>query len=189
MNRTGSLIVALSAMACASVLAQQKKKNAPEKQPQQPEKTVAPRKVLEPQAYLGNSANLGGNIQKTTFTDLMKQGLTAKDSLGRQYKVIGFNFTYAERNLYEDSVGNLMVKADFSTTYCHGDTLPEVLTRYIPASQSKIGEESPGIYQRVKAGDTVYFDRISLLRHTPDAPLPPDSTAILGKGMKFVIVK
>ena len=119
----------------------------------------------------------------------MKQGLTSHDSLGRTFKVIGFNFTYAERNLYEDSIGNLVVKADFSTTYCHGDTLPEILTRYIPASMSKTNEETPGFYQRVKPGDTVYFDRISVLRFTPNSPLPPDSAAILGRAMKFVITK
>lgn len=187
MNRTGSLIVALSMVACVSVFAQQKAKSAAGTK--QPEQKAVPRRVLEPQVYLGNSANWGGTIQKNTFRELMKQGLTSKDSMGRQYKIISFNFTYAERNLYEDSVGNLVVKADFSTTYCHGDTLPDVLTRYIPASQSKIGEESPGIYQRVKAGDTVYFDRISVLRYTPNTPLPADSLAIMGKGMKFTIVK
>jgi hypothetical protein len=175
-------------MACASAFAQQKAKSAPDKK-QAEKQQPAVRRIFEPPVYLGNSTNYGGTIPKNAFIELMKQGLTSKDSLGRLYKVSSFNFTYAERNLYEDSVGNLMVKADFSSLYCVGDTLPETITRYIPASQSRVNEETLGIYQRLKAGDTVYFDRITVLKYTPNATLAPDSTAILGRGMKFVITK
>jgi hypothetical protein len=185
MKKTGGIVSAMLALMCMNLYAQQKAKTPADKQP---EKKVA-RKAFEPPVYLGLSDKWNGTLSKKDFTDLMKQGLTSKDSLGRQYKVISFLFTYAERNLYEDSVGNLVVKPDFSTTFCNGDTLPEILTRNIPASESKVNEATPGLYQRVKAGDTVYFDRISVVHYTPNTPLPPDSTAMLGRHMNFQITK
>ncbi|MES2704750.1 MAG: hypothetical protein V4649_19065 [Bacteroidota bacterium] len=183
MKRTGSLFAVILLLVCINLLAQQKGKNAAA--------GAAPkaRRMTVPDVYLGNSEVREGTIPKKQFSDLMKQGLTSRDSMGRTYKVVSFNFTFGERNLYEDSIGNLQIKTDFASMYCHGDTLPDVLTRYIPASQSKINEETPGFYQRVKAGDTIYFDRISVVRYTPNAPLPPESDAILGRKMKLVITK
>jgi hypothetical protein len=117
--------------------------------------------------YLGHSSLTEGDISKQAFDSLLKQGLTAKDSLGKACKVYSFMFNYGERNLYEDSMGTLTVMTDYMMEECPGDTL----TPNISAS----------IYDRTKAGDTAYFDSVMVMR--------PDNTLIKGKSMKFFIKK
>lgn len=135
-----------------------------------------PKKVLLPQAYLGKSDFKGGPIKREQLNDLLKQGITSRDSAGKQYKVAGFEFGYAERMLYEDSAGNLVVMVDYLTEYCPGT----VLTPGIQAS----------IYDRFKPGDTVYIERVSVVR--PRQIEGNDETTdevIAGKGMKIVITR
>lgn len=117
--------------------------------------------------YLGKSDYSKGNISKRLFDSLVRQGLTAKDSNGKVYKITEFGFTYAERNLYEDSVGNQMVVADYLADFCFGDTLNAFLKVNIP--------------ERSKPGDTVFFDRIIVKS--------PEGNNALGKGMKFILTK
>lgn len=117
--------------------------------------------------YLGHSGINGGQISKTLFDSLLKQGLTSVDSAGVVYPVLNFIFNYAERNLYEDSIGNLVMLTDYMLEYCPGDTLTSDI--------------SSTIYQRTKSGDTLYFDRIIVKR--------PDSTEASGTSMKFEISK
>ncbi|HXS36751.1 MAG TPA: hypothetical protein VN721_08625 [Flavipsychrobacter sp.] len=117
--------------------------------------------------YLGHSTLSGGTVNKFVFDSLLKQGLTSMDSAGVIYTVSSFIFNYAERNLYEDSAGNLVMLTDYLLEYCPGDTLTSDI--------------SQTIYQRVKNGDTLYFDRVIVKR--------PDSTEASGKSMKFVITK
>jgi hypothetical protein len=120
-------------------------------------------------AYLGQSDFNNGLIPKVKFDELLKQGLTAKDSIGRMYKVDGFTFSYAARNLYEDSVGKLIVLTDFFSEPCLGDTI------------------SPGIkvnvyqYGLTKPGDTAYFDGIKVIK--------PEGGHWTAPPMKFVITK
>ena len=141
-----------------------------------------PRKLFIPPVYLGHSAYSGGAIRKQLFDSLLKQGLSAHDSLGNIYRVAGFDFSYAERNLYEDSVANLVVLTDFQSEYCPGDT--------ISLDLSLATETSPSIYQRTKAGDTVYFDHIRLFAQHGNKIFPSlDTLPILGRGMKFTITK
>lgn len=132
---------------------------------------VTQKKLFLPQAYLGNSDYKGGAIKRDELSKLLRQGLTSRDSLGNRYKVTGFEFSYAERMLYEDSISNVMVLVDYMTEYCPGDTLT--------------GGISSSIYDRIKAGDTVYFERISVLRDNSNT----GGDVIAGKGMKFVITK
>lgn len=127
---------------------------------------TAAKKKMKVQAYLGHSDISGGKISKRLFDSLMKQGITAKDSLGNYYKVDGFLFTYAELNIYEDSVGNLVPMTDYREEYCEGDTLS--------------ANVSSTLYQRTKVGDTVYFDQISLIP-------PKGRPGAAGKAMKFEI--
>lgn len=96
--------------------------------------------------YLGQSDMTGGKIPRDEFNRLLKQGLRAKDSSGNSYRVDGFFFSYAERNLYEDSVGNLMMMTDYMREYCVGDTVSRAI--------------SLNIFDRTKPGDTAYFDNI-----------------------------
>ena len=118
-------------------------------------------------AYLGHSGLNGGQVTKRTFDSLLKQGLTARDSAGNLLQVDGFTFSYAERNLYEDSVGKLMILTDFFSEYCPGDTVSRGV--------------SMNIYHKTKPGDTAYFDNIRV--HLPTG----GQTGT--KGMKFVLIK
>lgn len=118
--------------------------------------------------YLGNSNRQGGGISKFVFDSLLKQGIRAKDSLGRAYQVESFDFSYAERNMYEDEVGNLMWVTDYLNELCLGDTI----SRNVAAS----------IYMRTKPGDTTYFDNIRLRRVSDNLPFQ-------GKAMRFEITK
>lgn len=99
--------------------------------------------------YLGKSDVRGGEMNEKRFDELMKQGLTARDTGGVAYKIKGFMFGYKEPNLYEDEAGNLMVYTEYYGEYCLGDTLTPLL--------------KATLYDRTKAGDTLYFDRITLI--------------------------
>lgn len=134
-------------------------------------KESKPHKVLMPQAFLGNSDKKGGMIGRDEFTKLVKQGLQARDSAGNRYKVTGFEFMYGERQMYEDSAGRPMVMFDYLSEYCPGDTLsPGVAT---------------SLFNRLKAGDTAYFNRVEVLRARPGEA----GTVIMGKGMKFALTR
>lgn len=132
-------------------------------------------KLLMPTVYLGDSKYKGGPIKREEFNRLLKQGLTSKDSVGNRYKVMGFDFNYAEAQLYEDSIGNPKVMMDFSFEYCPGDTI----TRNVSSS----------IYDRIKPGDTVYISNVRVVKYLNKTKLAPDSTAFLAKGLKCEIIK
>ena len=139
------------------------------------EKTL-PKKILRPNVYLDSSNYSGGEIPKKELDDLLKKRLTAHDSSGNNYRIIGFDFTYAERNLYEDSIGNSEVLVDYMNEYCPGDTITTDI--------------SGSIFDRAKAGDTVFIDHIQLMPYPGNTILSPTDTAIIaGKGLKCIIVK
>ncbi|MCD6062092.1 MAG: hypothetical protein K0R82_3 [Flavipsychrobacter sp.] len=131
------------------------------------------RKVVKPAVkripvYLGRSAITDGSkVSKKTFDSLLKQGLTSRDSLGSPYSVDGFALTYGERNLYEDSIGNLMWITDHLVEYCMGDSLTTFLLN--------------NITERSKPGDTVYFDQITV--RSAQGKAEP------GKGIRLVLTK
>lgn len=129
------------------------------------------RHVLIPQAYLGSSDLKGGMVSKEEFARLIKQGIQARDSAGNKYKVTGFEFIYGERQMYEDSVGRPFVTFDYMSEYCPGDTL----SRGVAAS----------LYERLKAGDTAYFNRVEVLRAKPGEA----GSIIMGRGMKFALTR
>ena len=118
--------------------------------------------------YLGRSEITdGAKLTKRAFDSLLRQGLTAKDSVGNPYKVEGFAFTYGERNLYEDSVGNQMWVTDHLVEYNFGDTLSTFLLNNITG--------------RSKGGDTVYIDNITLRSDTRGGAL--------GRALRLVLQK
>ncbi len=133
----------------------------------QDKKTVPPPPVKRIPVYLGNSGMMGGVMSKKQFDQLLQLGLTSKDSLGKSYQVEGFMLTYAERNLYEDSIGNLMYMTDLFSESFKGDTVSSYWL-----SQLK---------DRSKTGDTVYIDQITVRS--------PEGTNEHGKGMRIVITK
>jgi hypothetical protein len=133
----------------------------------------APRKIYMPQAYLGTSELKGGAVPREQLAEMLRQGVTAHDSTGKQFQVAGFEFNYAERMLYEDSTGNLMVVVDYLSEYCPGNKLSEGI--------------SASIYDRLKPGDTVYIERVSLIR--PGGGTAAEDDEFSGKGLKFGITK
>lgn len=159
MNRTIGVFLLVTSILTGAATHAQVKSNIADK-----------KKVFLPQAYLGNSDYYSGTIKKDVLSNLLKQGLTSKDAAGNKYKVTGFEFAYSERALYEDSVGNLQVLVDYMFEYCPGDTLSSGI--------------SSVIYDRFKAGDTVFFNRIHVLK-----PNAASGDIVSGKGMKFVITK
>jgi hypothetical protein len=174
MNRIVNILLLVLFMAVGvNLLAQKVAKGKTDNK--QPGKDAAGgKKIFLPPVYLGHSDYKGGTIKKEKFDELLKQGLTSHDSLGNRYRVVGFQFSYAERNIYEDSLGNLQAMMDYAYEYCPGDTI----TSNISAS----------IYDRTKPGDTIYFDRISVVRLQKNAT-QPDDQAIAGRAMKFAIIK
>ncbi|GAA4460962.1 hypothetical protein GCM10023093_04720 [Nemorincola caseinilytica] len=101
---------------------------------------------------------------------MLQQGLTARDSTGNKYKVAGFELGYAERMIYEDSLGNLVTLMDRMSHYCLGDTLSAGV--------------SSSIYERFKLGDTLYINRVTVLK-----PSGATTTEIAGKGMICILTK
>jgi hypothetical protein len=148
------IVVILAALCVTTVWAQTK----------ETKKVVKPKPIP---VYLGSTNKSDGKISKKEFDDAIKQGLISRDSTGRAYRVDGFLLTYAERNLYEDSVGNPLILTDFLSEVCYGDSLNTFLKN--------------NITERSKQGDTVYFDQISVIS--------PEGQNLKGKSMRFVLTK
>ncbi len=157
---------------CATLMAQQKKGGKPVASDKTGNgKTIPNKKLYSPDVFLGKSDFKGGKIPVAQFTSLMKQGLTAHDSLGNRFDILSFKFNYAERRVYEDTVGDLAMMVDLLTENCAGDSLPAHI--------------SESLYDRVKKGDTVFFDHVILVR--PNGRRLSDT--MLGRNMKCEITK
>lgn len=141
-----------------SALAQKAKKDAKPAT----KAAIAPKKEIV--VYLGNSTMSNGPVSKPVFDSLMAQGLKVEGNNGT---VSGFSFTYAERGIFEDSVGDPIERVELLTEFCKGDSLTRIIRNSLPG--------------RTKNGDTAFFDRI-LVRL-------PDGNEAHGKPMKFVITK
>ena len=159
--------VSLLMLFVANLGGQQRKVNRQDKLPE----ATKVKKNLKPQLYLGKSGFCGGKIKVSTFDSLLRQGVSCHDSDGRQYDVIGFNFDYYERKIYEDSAANMIFLTDYSTEYCLGDTVSESISR--------------SIYSRIKSGDTAAFDRVTLVRKNTQNK----TDTFLGTGMKCYLDK
>ena len=180
MNRTAVILFLSLMMAGIHLSGQQKAGSKPA--------VKGPAKMFVPPVYLGESDYKGGPIQPERFSILLKQGLTSYDSLGNHYKIVGFDFSYAERKVYEDSVGTLVKMTDFMSEYYPGNMIGADLATDADTSSDK--EVILSLYQRVKPGDTVYFDHIMLNKIGKNSLFSiPDSVAIAGRGIKCVIIK
>jgi hypothetical protein len=160
MNRRLLLLAAIALLVTA-VYAQRKtpKTNTPA--------TPVPASTGKPvmDVVIGNSNYSGGNITKAEFDANAVHGVHIRNAQGAYIE--GFSFTYGERNLYEDSVGNEKPVTEYLTEYCMGDTLSPIIKNTIA--------------KRTKPGDTAYYDDIHIRM--------PDGRPALGKSMKFVIVR
>ncbi len=117
-------------------------------------------------AMLGDTSSLSnGDISKEEFDRLAPQGIRLKNAGGAFIE--GFTFTYGERHLYEDSVGNDLLVTSYLSEYCLGDTLSGIISKTLN--------------YRTKPGDTAYYDGIHVRM--------PDGTGATAKPMKFVITR
>ena len=77
---------------------------------------------------------------------------------------------------------------DFTSEYSNSNMLPPDIATDGDTSSEK--EVTLSLYQRVKAGDTIYFDHVKVLKQGHNSLISlPDTVAIAAKGMKCVIVK
>ena len=125
-----------------------------------------------PVVTIGRSGYSGGLIKADQFKSILKDGLKSQDSTGQMLKVVSFNFTYGERGFFEDSAGEIHMMMDLMSEFCIGDTI-----------SSNVGGV---IYERVKAGDTIYFSQIALEKRWPKAN---KTDTFLGKSFKCAITK
>ncbi|RYD59062.1 MAG: hypothetical protein EOP56_02200 [Sphingobacteriales bacterium] len=130
------------------------------------DKSKKPPKAKPIPVYLGNEY-MDGAMPSSAFGTALAKGLKGKDSSGKTYTVNGFRLTYVERNLYEDAEGNMKVEPDYMMEYCFGDSVIWFLRNNLAS--------------RAKAGDTVYFDNITLTS--------PEGHGAQGKGIKLVLTK
>jgi len=166
-QRLRYLLLAVMVLATANLIARQVKASAGKS---------TPVKVFKPGVYLGSTGLNSGTLHKGEVEKMLHELVTSHDSTGKKYKVVAFDFTYMDRNLYEDSVGNLIVVPDYLNQHCHGDSIPSEITA--------------NLKDRVKGGDTIFYYNVQVVRYQPKTNLPmPDSTAFLAKSMKFAIVK
>jgi hypothetical protein len=176
MHRIVKILLPVLLLVFSTSLFAQQKVNGKTEGQQPGKNSAAPSRVLMPDTYLGRSGRNGGAITKPDFDNLLRQGITSRDSLGNKYKVIGFFFGYGERSLYEDEAGNLQTVRDYLEEYCAGDTIT--------------ANVSGSIYERTKPGDTVYIDRVKVLGYIKKTTqLQPESNEMLSKPMKFAIIK
>lgn len=166
MNRTGKVIsIFLMLFLCLTTLWSQ-------------DKTVkkSAKKVLFPDVYLANTNYARGAIRRVVLDSLLRKPLTSHDSTGKEYKVLGFDFTYAERGYFEDSAADLKVFTDYLFEYCPGDTITENI--------------SHNLFDRFKPGDTVFIDHVRLTgldKGSKKSEL--DTIVFYGKSIKLYITK
>ncbi len=105
-------------------------------------------KIVPIPVYFGNSDIDSGIVPKQVFDSLLKQGFTSRDSNGRVFHVNSFMFTYCERNLYEDSVGNPIIVTDYLSEFNFNNKLKEY--------------QLDAILYKSKWGDTLIIEKITL---------------------------
>lgn len=134
------------------------------------------RKLLLPQAYFASTNFSGGVVRKDTLSKMLRKGISVRDSAGNAYRVHGFEFGYAERGWFDDSAANPILVVDYLTEYCLGDTLSGGITS--------------SIYDRMKPGDTLFINRVSVYKNTnKKGEAVAEDDIILSKGIKCVIAK
>lgn len=171
-KRAGTIVAGvLATMCCVTLWAQQKAGTTQVKNTgKDTAASHAKKRPPKPVVYLGRSNFSGGEILVKDFDSLLKQGITARDDKGNAMKILGFNFNYAERRLFENEEGEMSMQIDFATEFCPGDTITSNI--------------SGSIYDRIKGGDTVFIAEILL-----EKKMGNDVDTVFGKEMKCVIKK
>ncbi len=150
-------LAACFAVFALNAMAQKSKTNKPAT------KIVPVKKLPQVEVALGRSSISMGKLSRRAFDSLAHQPIRLTEGGTIQ----GFTFTYAEHNLYEDSVGNPLPLTDYLVEYCSGDTLT-------PGIKSTL-------FDRTKPGDTAFYSEIKVLL--------PSGQQATGKPMKFLITR
>jgi len=91
-------------------------------------------------AYWGSNSSIGDKtINKASFDSLIRTPLLSIDSNNKNYNVEFYDMVFAERNLYEDSVGNAIIVPDYSSYNNKGAVMNESHLNYI-INHAKIGD-------------------------------------------------
>ena len=168
-NRLPALLlaaaVAIVALALAPAGAQRSRTN-PQTDKRKGGKDTARREVPPMTLAFGNIAT-EGPVKKAAFDAATRTtGLHVTDSRGQGARVENFGMTFAERVMYEDSIGNPLPTTDYLTEFYEGSALPEDI-----ATELRL---------RAKTGDTIFFERAKVRM--------PDGTPRKGQTLKFWIV-
>lgn len=98
--------------------------------------------------YFGSSHIDSAAVKKPLFDSLITQELTCTDSNGRVFNVTQFRFTFCERVLYEDSVGNPLLLTDYHAEFAIDNKLDDF--------------QRDVLLRRAKPGDTLIIEKITL---------------------------
>lgn len=111
----------------------------------------AKKKKAEPPVvpvYVAGTDISTASMKVQLFDSLIQKGFAGRDSNGKAYDVKQFMFTYCERNLYEDSVGNPLILTDYLSEY---------------AMDSKFNPyQLASLRSHAKPGDTLIIEKIKL---------------------------
>lgn len=117
-------------------------------------------------AQLGCNDMLGEFVAKKSFDSVIAFPLCARDSNNVIYPISGFDLTYAERGLYEDSTGLPIIFTDYTHAKIDGNTLPK---KWIDIFK-----------ERSYKGDTVFFENIKVVGNA-------DTKANACKSLRIII--
>ncbi len=105
------------------------------------------RNVLPKSTTYFSGGEIGeGVLSKKIFDSLITAPLIVKDSLGKEFPVYSYLFTYVERKIYEDSTGRPFIHPDYISSNSDKGTLPSQFENYI--------------LEHSKGGDTVYISNV-----------------------------
>jgi hypothetical protein len=96
--------------------------------------------------YLAGGVITNGTISKAQFDSLIAYPLLARDTSGKEHPVITYTFVYAERGVFEDSMGKMKIMTDYYSVESDKGQMPDVWVK--------------NVRKRSKSGDTAYFNEV-----------------------------
>ena len=96
--------------------------------------------------YLSGGVFDGGKLSAKLFDSLIKLPLVSMDTLNQPHDASFYNFTYVERNLYEDSLGRPEIIADYYSFDCIDGKIPDMWKKSLKL--------------RIKQGDTILINNV-----------------------------
>ncbi len=126
--------------------------------------------VYNGQGFLGDKITQSGKLPVEQFKAFMNQPVYVKDSTGKEFRAYDYTFTYAERGLFQDSLGSPIVVTDYFSTTCPGGQMSQDWIQLFG--------------DRVKPGDTAFIDQITVIDSSGKKP-----TIFVAAPLKIVLTK